>query len=268
MFNLRFPEILELLLDYGAEINHQNLKKETVLHEAVRFDRNDCVDLLLKRGVDLNLRDIHGRSALHVAVVWKNVEALKLILKNRYVDLNSHIDRQGNTPLHFIKSKERLVEHFNYKCNDTLDVLLCHGGNMDARNYRNCSPTSSFCELRASLLERPRKTYFDKVSLLGYEPHNDNLARHLEKICQGGPSRHYALLECERELERMKNILISVRPKTSLYDLLFVRKNRMAVSSNNENLLKLLDDCEGDFENEFPNYGLILNHKLNRGTVR
>lgn len=268
MFDPRFPEILELLLNYGAEINHQNFKKETVLHEAVRFDRNDCVDLLLKRGIDLNLRDVHGRSALHVAVVWKNVDALKLILNNRYIDLNSHVDRQGNTPLHFIKSKERLVEPFNHKCNDTLNVLLCHGGNMDAKNYCNDSPTSSFCELRVSLLERPRKTYFDKVALLGYELHNANLSRHLIKICQNGPSQHSALLECERELERMKNILISVRPKTSLYDLLFAKKNRMVTSSNNENLLKLLDDCEGDFENEFPNYGLILNHKLRRGTVR
>ena len=65
------PEILEALLDAGADIDAVNYRKETALMKAsyAILDQNDqtpvrAVQILLDHGANVNLRDLHGKTAL------------------------------------------------------------------------------------------------------------------------------------------------------------------------------------------------------------
>ncbi|HSW55576.1 MAG TPA: ankyrin repeat domain-containing protein [Ignavibacteriaceae bacterium] len=65
------PEILEALLDAGADIDAVNYRKETALMKAsyAILDQNDqtpvrAVQVLLDHGANVNLRDLHGQTPL------------------------------------------------------------------------------------------------------------------------------------------------------------------------------------------------------------
>lgn len=98
---------MELLLDEGVLIDHQDESGDTVLHLAVSCwvddCDNDCVDFLLKRGINWNIRNENGESALHVAVFYQNVEGLKLMLENIDFDINKHVNNVGNSLFHFVE---------------------------------------------------------------------------------------------------------------------------------------------------------------------
>lgn len=58
------PEILDLLLNSGANIHARNRAGETALHIAVRCGRKLAVKTLLDRGANVHARDAAGRSLL------------------------------------------------------------------------------------------------------------------------------------------------------------------------------------------------------------
>lgn len=63
------PEILELLLDRGADLHARNRAGETALHIAVRRGRKLAMRTLVKHGANVHARDAAGRSALDVVDV-------------------------------------------------------------------------------------------------------------------------------------------------------------------------------------------------------
>ena len=63
------PQILALLLDHGAQINHRNGPAgRTALHEASLKGNLDCIMFLVDRGADINLPNDNGRTPLFYAV--------------------------------------------------------------------------------------------------------------------------------------------------------------------------------------------------------
>jgi len=61
------PEILDILLDYGADINHQNHQGQTALLQAVLDNEDRIVTLLLDRGANLGIADNDGDTAIDYA---------------------------------------------------------------------------------------------------------------------------------------------------------------------------------------------------------
>jgi cytohesin len=88
------PELVELLLDSGAEINALGDMKRTPLHCAAMEAEPAVAEILLKRGADAALVGFHGNTPLFYAVQGQLIptEVAKILLKYRVsVDLNSAV---------------------------------------------------------------------------------------------------------------------------------------------------------------------------------
>jgi ankyrin repeat protein len=91
-------ETMRILLRCGADISYRDKEGRTLLHDAVRRDREDIVYLLLKHGADINAKDKYGYTSLHWAVSSKNKEMVELLVA-RGADVNAR-NLQGRTPLY------------------------------------------------------------------------------------------------------------------------------------------------------------------------
>lgn len=73
--------IVKLLLDLGANIDHQNIYGMTALMDAV-VDRFEATKLLIAQGADINITDLCGNTALiWAARLAKNIDIIKYLLK-------------------------------------------------------------------------------------------------------------------------------------------------------------------------------------------
>lgn len=63
------PEIVNLLIKNGSQVNLTDNKGRTALHYAAELGQDDTLDLLLAAGADPNVAEKEtGRTALHLAI--------------------------------------------------------------------------------------------------------------------------------------------------------------------------------------------------------
>ena len=74
-------EAVQLLLEWGSNISHQDVYGETALHYAAGNGHEDVIDALLKRDPDLSIMDDRGRTVLRYARDNFHVEAVRRFLK-------------------------------------------------------------------------------------------------------------------------------------------------------------------------------------------
>jgi ankyrin repeat protein len=76
-------EIVEYLLQKGANINAKNNDERTALHLACEGDLDQVVKILLQSDpvIDIEAKDSDDRTALVVAIQWPAPEAIKLLLR-------------------------------------------------------------------------------------------------------------------------------------------------------------------------------------------
>ncbi len=72
------PELTNLLLHYGANVNVQDLNGKTPLMEACRLGHVDVVEALCGAGADLTLRDNQGRNAA-IFAAGARIKSLELV---------------------------------------------------------------------------------------------------------------------------------------------------------------------------------------------
>ncbi|KAL6011750.1 hypothetical protein ACLOJK_002215 [Asimina triloba] len=65
--------MVELLLQYGANINAPDLKGQTPLHHCIVRGKNEVVKLLLNRGADTQAPDCEGKTPIHLAMEIGNI---------------------------------------------------------------------------------------------------------------------------------------------------------------------------------------------------
>ncbi|KAK2037850.1 ankyrin [Colletotrichum somersetense] len=95
-----YADCMELLLDHGADINHQDSYQGTALMRAVDEDARGAVELLIKRGMDVKRRDFLGRTVLHSAAVNRSWDTMEYFLKDvPDIEIDAQGD-SGETPLH------------------------------------------------------------------------------------------------------------------------------------------------------------------------
>jgi len=79
----RHPKAVNMLLDYGANINQQNVNGNTLLHSAARgylFEWGPkIVKILLERGADINIRNNEGMTVLDEAQDNDEREIIELL---------------------------------------------------------------------------------------------------------------------------------------------------------------------------------------------
>ncbi|XP_066577228.1 ankyrin repeat and death domain-containing protein 1A-like [Amia ocellicauda] len=88
-------EVCRLLLEGGAEVNTST--KVAPLHLAVVNNAPNIVQLFMEAGCDLNTRDRNKQTALHMAAEFRRLEIMEMLLiADADLDLR---DKQGKTPL-------------------------------------------------------------------------------------------------------------------------------------------------------------------------
>lgn len=94
-------EIVQRLLECGADCNTKDLKNKTPLHYSVRREGSQCLKMLLQQDIDIAARDLGGYSVWHSAARRNNVQALSVLqdwVVNKSNSSSPEIDREM-TPL-------------------------------------------------------------------------------------------------------------------------------------------------------------------------
>ena len=78
-FNCRPVEILQLLLDHGANVEAKDSQGMTSLVHAANAGNTLGVQLLLKNGADINAKDLFGKIAWDYAKRGKHKEIKRLL---------------------------------------------------------------------------------------------------------------------------------------------------------------------------------------------
>lgn len=141
-------EILELLLEAGAEIDAGDSDNSTALGAAAMSGNDEIVALLIERGADVNIRDRKADCPLSFATYGRDSTVVQLLL-DAGADLYFR-NPNGETLLHVASQRgvRMLVEH-----------LLDNDADIDARAAGGATPVgyaamSGHPEIVALLLER------------------------------------------------------------------------------------------------------------------
>jgi ankyrin repeat protein/L-ascorbate metabolism protein UlaG (beta-lactamase superfamily) len=73
-------DVVEFLLDKGAQVSRPNIAGETPLHYAIGLDSPDVANLLVSRGADVNARTTAGTTPLRAAALWGRLAVIKSLL--------------------------------------------------------------------------------------------------------------------------------------------------------------------------------------------
>ena len=93
-------ESVKLLLKEGADVNAVSSEEETALHIVAYYGNYpEIANVLIRNGVDVNAKNIYGWTALFSAVEGGEIGVIELLLEHG-VDTNAK-DNNGNTALDF-----------------------------------------------------------------------------------------------------------------------------------------------------------------------
>ncbi len=103
--SVSLQDLVELAIDGGLDVNARTPSQQdkTLLHEAVGSGRKELVQCLLDKGADVNAKEQRGWTPLHMAVdagAWNIVELL--LAKGAAVNAE---DSQGATPFWYAKKR-------------------------------------------------------------------------------------------------------------------------------------------------------------------
>jgi cytohesin len=103
-------EIVEFLIEKGAEVNSRDNSDTTPLYFAVTINQKDLAELLLSQGADVNAKNNHDFTSLHLAAI-KGFQEMVEFLLTQGADVNARDDK-GNTPLHYaaVTGSKEMVE--------------------------------------------------------------------------------------------------------------------------------------------------------------
>lgn len=122
-------EILQLLLDNGANTELRSRVDLTVLHEACAIGNKEATVVLLRGGANVHTKDIQGRTALHLAAGLDHVDILHVLFEyGAEVDVKTD---HGVTPLSFAA---------RWGCVDNARKLLNWGADIEARDDEGLTP--------------------------------------------------------------------------------------------------------------------------------
>lgn len=121
--------VFKLLLDEGANPNLKDEYGRSMLAEAVSEGWTDIVELFLEHDARVNTKDIHGQTPLHEAV-WGGHKDIAKLLIAKGTDVNG-TDKNGDTPLH--------ASALNGD-KELFDLLTAEGADINAKNREGKTP--------------------------------------------------------------------------------------------------------------------------------
>ena len=132
MSNIYLQEIVEFLLDNGADVNYGDASDRTPLMQCCYSGNKSKLELLIRNGANVNAKDNWGRSAVAYAVfrtVTRGTDFIKKLARAR-ADLDS-VDNYGMRPLTetWNKNDGRFKRYAYYT--ECAKTLLEMGANVD-----------------------------------------------------------------------------------------------------------------------------------------
>jgi len=116
-------DVVQLLVEHGANVNCQNLNGETALYVAAARGHDSIAHILLENGASAQITNLDGASCLHIAIANGQLSTSALLIK--YGAFVNCQDDCGDTPLHYAVREEnsRLVEMLVNHCNANVDMM-------------------------------------------------------------------------------------------------------------------------------------------------
>ncbi len=114
-------EIILLLLSAGADINAQNSRGWTPLHECAFYGDGPTAQFLIEHGAIVNSRDRQGLTPLHLAAQAGLADMVTLLIMHGAVD--NSVSTDGYTPLHAAISANIMRHQLQYHL-ATIEALL------------------------------------------------------------------------------------------------------------------------------------------------
>jgi ankyrin repeat protein/superfamily II DNA or RNA helicase len=222
-------KIAMLLVSRKAEVNAKDNEGKTPLHYAAENHQTSIVDVLVSAGADPNIKDNLGRTPLHYAVLaLQNVKdydtrVIRALL-GAAADPNAR-DDEGRTPLHYAAALNWL---------SAIDVLHEHGADVNAQDKQGRTP------LHIAVMEG---NVYAAIVLLGCKA--DPNARDAE----GRTPLHYAV---QRGDLRIVERLVKARADVNAQDNLGVTPLDLARKSGYQQIAELLAKAAGAREEPSP----------------
>lgn len=138
-------EMVEFLLEKGANGNAATVNGLTSLHIASQRGHRRCMKLLFAERVDLQIVDHEGASSLHAAVGTATDESTVPLLVKQKVDLNFQNPKTGYTALHLaVECRRPRIILFLLERGATIDIANDEGLTplQLAANMDNCEAIS------------------------------------------------------------------------------------------------------------------------------
>lgn len=257
LFLAQCPEVINLLLQSGSDINAVNVLGFSPLIHSIKCNRPDIAKILVDNGANLGIRDNVGKSAFYWAFSRGQLDVLELMLHREDINISEHINS------HLVHFSYRTYTSNRDKHNfcKIANLLLHYGGDYITKDNMGNFVEFSTCEDSKNYKLCPRINYFEKLSVLGCESRFQGLFEFYRDVNDAEVKKYH------NELHQLKKFSIAVYPKISPYDLLLSDRNVMAKYSENENLVRLLQE-DKDLEKRFPHYGLLLDIKIRKGKAR
>ena len=227
--------IVELLLDFGADVRAKNVDNKTPLHCAIAFgntvEQKGLFKLLLDYGSEINARDKEGNTPLHVAAREGDFVAAEVFLEYE-ADVNS-VNQEGQTAL-------------KYVCDAIKDDLILYLYNTNS----NICPYAAIAKLIVSIIVI--RKFRDRL----VNKQNSELVLSEKIKC------FYE--KCKGELEEMKSR--EVFKNLSYYSILTNSDSDLAFCIRNKSMVQNLD--LSIVQGEFPCYAMMLISRVRNAKER
>ncbi|KAJ8684014.1 hypothetical protein QAD02_019806 [Eretmocerus hayati] len=129
-------ELVQLLLDAGAQLNCLSRLSISPVALATKFNRLDLVKKMIDAGADINISKTCYNSALNFAITNHNKDLVDLLLKSG-ADVNAR-DSDGKSILYAAVSPFTWSHSFNKT--DILKMILNHGAIMSSPEFGKYTP--------------------------------------------------------------------------------------------------------------------------------
>lgn len=220
------PELTEVLIEHGCNVNARNFQGDTALHVMVNRNRLSCAVTLLSHQADVDIQNSEGNTPLHLAV--KNGD---LSLVQTFIVFGADINKlncKGETPRHIAASEKKCSPEILYALHVVgaercLELMAaCTDGCNILGQYNGIPPDNcAFSRKTETLFEELLVSISANVSGLdcsrqcGMDASGD-----ASKICRvlsldGGGIRGMVLIQMLDELER-----IMKKPIVECFDLI------------------------------------------------
>ncbi|WP_257282218.1 ankyrin repeat domain-containing protein [Endozoicomonas sp. ISHI1] len=126
---LGHKDIVERLINAGANLNARNKNGATALFMAAQENNTDCVKILIEAKADLNARTMDGATPLLIAAKKGHTDIVKLLIEAK-ADLNARI-KDGATALFIAAQRGRTV---------IVKILIEAKADLNARTKDDATP--------------------------------------------------------------------------------------------------------------------------------